>query len=256
MGQAGVLKGRRAQPPDGSGNGDVRQADRALKATGPDLVDRFPVHRRGDAIRSLAACGIGQQDIVVVILRRILHKRRPEQHAVLCEVIGIVGIDLDLHQAGAALEDVADDLFHAGRDLHVGQFRAVLKRTEADEKVISCFARVGESNFLQVFTSLKSIVTNVHHAAGNGDTGYLFVSLKGLIADLGNGVGDHDVAACAVIAQQDAVLNVRADQLVFVGVNSPRRRVHQQQGKQGQHHCEQRQQVSFLCGTYHIEYLA
>ena len=79
MGQAGVLKGRRAQPPDGGGDGDVRQAGRALKATGPDLVDLLTIDFGRDSICPLAACGIGLQRIGIVVLGFILHQSRAKR---------------------------------------------------------------------------------------------------------------------------------------------------------------------------------
>lgn len=127
-------------------NGDIGQTGGAFKAAGPDLVDLFAVDRGRNGIGTLTACRVAQQSVVVIILRSIFHKRRAEQHAVLRVVIRVIGVNLDVHQTGASLEDIADNLIGSRRDFYIVQTGAVLKRAETDEKVFGCFVRIGEGD--------------------------------------------------------------------------------------------------------------
>ena len=219
--EAGVIKGVAAQLHAGGGDLDVGQVRGLAEAAGPDLVDGFAVDGGGDRIgRGGIAAGIGDKcQILILILRFAVLHPRPKHDAILREVIGIGRIDFDLRHAAAALKHIAGDILGNGGDGAFRQFGAIHKSGNTDGQLGTVLG-IGKEDLLQVGAALKGAVADFLDTARDGDGSDFFVPLERFARNGGDGVGDDDVAAGAVVAQKHTVLNVCADEFIFLVIRS------------------------------------
>ena len=185
------------------------------------MVYSFAVDSLGNGIgRGGIAAGIGDKcQILILILRFAFLHPRPKHDTILREVIGIGRIDFDLRHAAAALKHVAGDILGNGGDGAFRQFGAIHKSGNADGQLGTVLG-IGKEDLLQVGAALKGAVADFLDTARDGDGSDFFVPLERFARNGGDGVGDDDVAAGAVVAHQHTVLNVGADEIVIFLIGS------------------------------------
>ena len=221
IGEAGLLKGVAAQLGAGGGNFNVSQVSGFAETAGPELVYSFAVDSLGNGIgRGGIAAGIGDKcQILILILRFAFLHPGAEHHAVLGEVVLVVRVHFDLRHAAAALEDVAGDILGNGGDDALRQLGAVDEGGDPDGE-LSAVLGIGKEDLLQVGAALKGAVADFLDATRDGDGSNFFVPLESFARNGGDGIGDDDVAAGAIVAHQHTVLNVGADEIVIFLIGS------------------------------------